>query len=113
MCAPQYPVVCIDKGGSALCPEWMSFPQTLGRCDFLPLTSPCFDLLSAELYSFLATLRTFCDIATMAETKEQVFDIPEMCKAGVVVNEGPDFHVEVRDVPVPEISMLNLPPLHI
>lgn len=40
----------------------------------------------------------------MADTKEQVFEIPKTCKAGVVVNEGPDFTVEVRDVPVPEIS---------
>ncbi|KAL1297537.1 hypothetical protein AAFC00_006109 [Neodothiora populina] len=32
------------------------------------------------------------------------FDIPKQCKAGVVVNEGPDFHIEVRDVPVPEIG---------
>jgi len=41
----------------------------------------------------------------MADSKEQeqVFDIPKTCKAGVVVNEGPDFRVEVRDVPVPEI----------
>jgi hypothetical protein len=38
----------------------------------------------------------------MAEEKEQTFDIPKTCKAGVVVNEGPDFHVEVQDVPVPE-----------
>ncbi|KAJ5652928.1 Polyketide synthase enoylreductase [Penicillium longicatenatum] len=30
------------------------------------------------------------------------FDIPTHCKAGVVVNEGPDFHVEVQMVPVPE-----------
>lgn len=30
------------------------------------------------------------------------FDVPKECKAGVVVNEGPDFHVEVRNVPVPE-----------
>ncbi|KAJ6114648.1 Polyketide synthase enoylreductase [Penicillium sp. IBT 16267x] len=30
------------------------------------------------------------------------FDIPSHCKAGVVVNEGPDFHVEVQMVPVPE-----------
>lgn len=30
------------------------------------------------------------------------FDIPKECKAGVVVNEGPDFHVEVQMVPVPE-----------
>ena len=29
------------------------------------------------------------------------FDIPKTCKAGVVVNEGPDFHVEVQDVEVP------------
>lgn len=39
------------------------------------------------------------------EQKEQVFDIPKECKAGVVVNEGPDFRVEVQMVPVPEISM--------
>jgi len=32
----------------------------------------------------------------------QTFDVPKQCKAGVVVNEGPDFHVEVRDVDVPE-----------
>ena len=29
-------------------------------------------------------------------------EIPTHCKAGVVVNEGPDFHVEVQTVPVPE-----------
>jgi len=29
-------------------------------------------------------------------------EIPKTCKAGVVVNEGPDFHVEIQDVPVPE-----------
>lgn len=45
----------------------------------------------------------------MAEGKEQVFDIPKTCKAGVVVNEGPDFHVEVRDVPVPDISEFPFP----
>jgi len=41
----------------------------------------------------------------MADTKEQVFEVPKVCKAGVVVNEGPDFRVEVQEVPVPEISM--------
>jgi hypothetical protein len=41
----------------------------------------------------------------MAEDKVQTFDIPKTCKAGVVVNEGPDFHVEVQDVPVPECGM--------
>ena len=34
--------------------------------------------------------------------KEPFFTIPKECKAGVVVNEGPDFHVEVQMVPVPE-----------
>jgi hypothetical protein len=29
------------------------------------------------------------------------FEIPKTCKAGVVVNEGPDFYVEVQDVEVP------------
>jgi len=28
-------------------------------------------------------------------------DIPKTCKAGVVVNEGLDFKLEVQDVPVP------------
>lgn len=32
------------------------------------------------------------------------YDIPKKCKAGVVVNEGPDFHVEVQEVDVPEIG---------
>jgi hypothetical protein len=41
----------------------------------------------------------------MAEEKVQTFDIPKTCKAGVVVNEGPDFHVEVQDVPVQEPGM--------
>jgi hypothetical protein len=41
----------------------------------------------------------------MTDQKVQTFDIPKTCKAGVVVNEGPDFYVEVQDVPVPEIGM--------
>jgi hypothetical protein len=36
------------------------------------------------------------------------FDIPKECKTGVVVDEGPNFHVEVKTVPVPEIG---IPPL--
>lgn len=39
---------------------------------------------------------------------EKKFDIPKECKAGVVVNEGPDFHVEVKMVPVPEPGMFLL-----
>lgn len=31
-------------------------------------------------------------------------EIPKQCKAGVVVNEGPDFRVEVQMVDVPEPS---------
>ncbi|PGH06103.1 hypothetical protein AJ79_06637 [Helicocarpus griseus UAMH5409] len=30
------------------------------------------------------------------------FEIPKTCKAGVVVNEGPNFSVRVEEVPVPE-----------
>lgn len=30
------------------------------------------------------------------------FEIPTHCKAGVVVNEGPDFRVEIQMVAVPE-----------
>ncbi|CAI7630241.1 unnamed protein product [Penicillium discolor] len=36
------------------------------------------------------------------KTETLQFDIPALCKAGVVVNEGPDFRVEVQMVPVPE-----------
>ncbi|KAH7078276.1 chaperonin 10-like protein [Paraphoma chrysanthemicola] len=36
----------------------------------------------------------------MADSK--TYDIPKTCKAGVVVNEGPDFKLQVEDVPVPE-----------
>ena len=32
------------------------------------------------------------------------FDVPKECKAGVVVDEGPNFRVEVQMVPVPEIK---------
>lgn len=39
----------------------------------------------------------------MGSVKEMPeYEIPTHCKAGVVVNEGPDFHVEVQMVPVPE-----------
>jgi hypothetical protein len=34
--------------------------------------------------------------------------IPTHCKAGVVVNEGPDFHVEVQMVPVPEPGKIRI-----
>jgi hypothetical protein len=43
----------------------------------------------------------------MAENKVQTFDIPKTCKGGVVVNEGPDFRVEVQDVPTPEPGMYH------
>jgi len=36
-----------------------------------------------------------------ANTGDNV-EIPKECKAGVVVNEGPDFRVEIQNVPVPE-----------
>jgi hypothetical protein len=45
----------------------------------------------------------------MTEEKTPTFDIPKECKAGVVVNEGPDFRVEVQMVPVPEISTFSIP----
>ncbi|KAL9619947.1 MAG: hypothetical protein Q9160_005504 [Pyrenula sp. 1 TL-2023] len=41
----------------------------------------------------------------MAANEEETtphFDIPKECWAGVVVDEGPNFHVEVQKVPVPE-----------
>lgn len=42
--------------------------------------------------------------ASASEGLGPKFSIPTTFKAGVVVNEGPDFHVEVQDVPVPEIK---------
>lgn len=44
----------------------------------------------------------------MAEEKVQTFDIPKKCKGGVVVNEGPDFHVEVQEVDTPEPGMCSM-----
>ncbi|KAL2832650.1 chaperonin 10-like protein [Aspergillus pseudoustus] len=41
-------------------------------------------------------------VAEKDEKPAPTFDIPKECKAGVIVNEGPDFHVEVQMVPVPE-----------
>lgn len=41
-------------------------------------------------------------VAEKDEKPTPTFDIPKECKAGVIVNEGPDFHVEVQMVPVPE-----------
>jgi hypothetical protein len=38
----------------------------------------------------------------MTDINTQAYDIPKTCKAGVVINDGPDFHVEVQDVDVPE-----------
>ncbi|XTI82788.1 alcohol dehydrogenase 1 [Cenococcum geophilum] len=43
-------------------------------------------------------------MGTNGEAPAPTFDIPKECKAGVVVNEGPDFHVQVQNVPVPEIK---------
>lgn len=34
-------------------------------------------------------------------------EVPKKGKAAVVVNEGPDFHVEIQEVDVPEPSTLH------
>ena len=36
------------------------------------------------------------------------FDIPLKCKAGIVVNEGANFHVEVQMVDVPQPGILYI-----
>jgi hypothetical protein len=40
---------------------------------------------------------------------EAEIQIPKKGKAAVVVNEGPDFHVEVQEVDVPEPGELATP----
>jgi hypothetical protein len=45
---------------------------------------------------------------TSPKMSTQSFDIPKECKAGVVVDEGPNFRVEVKMVPVPEIGITPL-----
>lgn len=37
---------------------------------------------------------------------QKTFEIPSECIAGVVKNEGPNFEIEVKKVPVPEIGKL-------
>lgn len=34
----------------------------------------------------------------------ETYDIPKECIGGVVTNEGADFTIEVKQVPVPEIG---------
>lgn len=41
------------------------------------------------------------------ENPPPTYDIPKTCIGGVVKNEGPDFYVEVEQVPVPEIGMFQ------
>jgi hypothetical protein len=38
-------------------------------------------------------------------------EIPKKCKGGVVVNEGPDFRVEVQEIDVPEPGSSSNPTL--
>lgn len=35
---------------------------------------------------------------------EKTYDIPKECIGGVVTNEGPNFTVEIKQIPVPEIG---------
>lgn len=39
-----------------------------------------------------------------SESAPPNFEIPKKCIGGVVKNEGPDFYVEVEELPVPEIG---------
>lgn len=52
--------------------------------------------------SFLSLFLIPVHVKMSSNTETLQFDIPALCKAGVVVNEGPDFRVEVQMVPVPE-----------
>jgi hypothetical protein len=76
------------------------------RLTFVPLSLqlPSLSITPSLHHSFKLSY------ANMSDSKEQTqtFDIPKMCKGGVVVNEGPDFHVEVQDVPVPETGMCGV-----
>lgn len=38
---------------------------------------------------------------------ESTQEIPKSCVGAVVKNEGPDFYVEIENLPVPEISRLS------
>lgn len=44
------------------------------------------------------------------------FDIPKECKAGIMIDEGPNFRVEVQMVPVPEpgrpLPLTTIPRAH-
>lgn len=45
------------------------------------------------------------DSTTMDQAAQ--VEIPQECIAGVVKNEGPDFEIEVKKVPVPEVGELQ------
>lgn len=60
------------------------------------------------------TISLLLDFSSMGATTEiPRFDISTHCKAGVVINEGPDFHVEVQMVPVPEPGEYFYPYRHL
>lgn len=41
----------------------------------------------------------------MSDESAPTYDIPKECIGGVVVDEGPNFRIEVQKVPVPEIGI--------
>lgn len=50
--------------------------------------------------------RRWSKMGDTGSAEQTSYDIPKECIGGVVTNEGPNFTIEVKQVPVPEIGKL-------
>jgi hypothetical protein len=73
-------------------------PQYKSLC--VPSQLPSFDFILSLLLDYI--------LLNSPKMTTPSFNIPKECKAGVVVDEGPNFRVEVKMVPVPEIGIAPL-----
>lgn len=81
-----------------------SVPRRWWFLDWLPLRVSCIGDLNRRKASnlLLDTMTVEANGSATSNGSDLVSEIPKTCKAGVVVNEGPDFTVRVEEVPVPE-----------
>lgn len=101
-----------QRGGADIAGVFRSrVPRSLAGCPSLRCIYLCVFGLGEVVMG--CSSQILAHNVTMGSVKEnQQYEIPTHCKAGVVVNEGPDFHVEVQMVPVPEPGMKQTTKIH-
>lgn len=78
--------------------------RSLLQCLYFYILHLAFASMRALLFQSLTLLNynTSKENQHKSTMGDMAFDIPKKGKAGVVVDEGPSFHVEIEDVDVPE-----------